>query len=284
MKVGIFVKPHRVNFAERLEEILAWLSERGCRLLIADDVIVNYSLRNWSGVSPEEIPGNADFIVVFGGDGTILSVARMIGDYETPLLGVNLGTLGFLTSVKLDETLPALQVILDQEHSIDRRLLLKAEVRRPGEDPIFFDALNDLVINKGALARIICVEAFIEKAFIARFLADGLIVSTPTGSTAYSLSAGGPILFPNMAAVIVTPICPHTLTNRPIVVPSDRSIRMVLEEADDVMVTVDGQVGVRLDPGAEIICWQSNSVARLISPSNKSFFEVLREKLKWGER
>ncbi len=284
MKVGIFVKPHRVNFAERLEEILAWLSERGCRLLIADDVIVNYSLRNWSGVSPEEIPGNADFIVVFGGDGTILSVARMIGDYETPLLGVNLGTLGFLTSVKLDETLPALQVILDQEHSIDRRLLLKAEVRRPGEDPIFFDALNDLVINKGALARIICVEAFIEKDFIARFLADGLIVSTPTGSTAYSLSAGGPILFPNMAAVIVTPICPHTLTNRPIVVPSDRSIRMVLEEADDVMVTVDGQVGVRLDPGAEIICWQSNSVARLISPSNKSFFEVLREKLKWGER
>lgn len=283
-KVGIVAKPHRTDFTSRLREILAWLPTCDCDVLVDRAVIENYGIEGLPGIPISSLVGSADFIVVFGGDGTILSVAREVAARDVPILGVNMGTLGFLTSVKIEAIQPALQRVLAGDYSIDRRQLLRAEVVANGDRNGSYEALNDVVINKAALARIIRMDAFIDHDFIAQFPADGLIVSTPTGSTAYSLSAGGPILFPSLEAITVTPICPHTLTNRPIVVPFDRAVRLVLRDGQDVMLTVDGQIGIELSPGAEIVCTRSPNHIDLIKPGDQGFFDVLREKLKWGER
>ena len=284
MRVGIISKPHRTEFAQKLEEILKWLQHRGCETLVEESVLDNFGLSDYSGVSRQEMPAQVDAIIVFGGDGTLLSVARTIGDNKAPILGVNLGSLGFLTEVTLDELYESLERLLKGEHRIDRRQLVKADVRRTGNSNRIFHALNDLVITKGALARIIQVDTYINQDFMATFLADGLIIATPTGSTAYSLSAGGPIVLPSLASTLITPICPHTLTNRPLVFPSESEIRIVLRSGDDMMLTVDGQHGVGLCQDDEIICTSSNHYIELIKPHNKSFFEVLREKLKWAQR
>ncbi len=284
MKIGIFAKLHRTDFSDSLQSFIEWLQERGCQPLVDSGTAENYRIDGIEGAPKDRIPSQSDLIIVLGGDGTLLSVVRQVGGQGTPILGVNLGTLGFLTSVRIDDLYPAVERVLRGEYRIDRRGLLKTEIRKPDEAAQVHHAFNDVVINKSALARIISMEAFIDDDFIARFLADGLIVSTPTGSTAYSLSAGGPILFPSLEAFIVTPICPHTLTNRPFVVPAKGTIRIELKDGDDVMATIDGQVGVELTRGSEIVCTQSEYRIDLIQPSNQRFFDVLREKLKWGER
>ena len=284
MKIGIFAKLHRTDFSDSLQSFIEWLQERGCQPLVDSRTAENYRIDGIEGAPKDRIPSQSDLIIVLGGDGTLLSVVRQVGGQGTPILGVNLGTLGFLTSVRIDDLYPAVERVLRGEYRIDRRGLLKTEIRKPDEAAQVHHAFNDVVINKSALARIISMEAFIDDDFIARFLADGLIVSTPTGSTAYSLSAGGPILFPSLEAFIVTPICPHTLTNRPFVVPAKGTIRIELKDGDDVMATIDGQVGVELTCGSEIVCTQSEYRIDLIQPSNQRFFDVLREKLKWGER
>ncbi len=284
MTFGIVAKPHRTDFAQHLREVFSWLVQRGCRALVDAEVVQTYGLTDIPATPRQELTRRSDVIVVFGGDGTMLSVVRSIGGLPTPILGVNMGTLGFLTSVKLEELYPALEKILNKDCKVDRRGLLKTEVHCSGKEPQVFHALNDAVINKGALARIISLETSIDGAFVADFMADGMIISTTTGSTAYSLSAGGPILFPALEALIVTPICPHTLTNRPFVVPSDRLIQIDLKDGDDVMLTMDGQIGVELTPGARITCTRSEHDIDLIHPVDKSFFDVLREKLRWAER
>lgn len=283
VKIGIFAKSHRTEFAGQLRETLAWLQARGCQAFVEDAVVRSFELGEVAASPGEEIPYLADAIVVFGGDGTMLAVARLIKDSQTPILGVNLGSLGFLTAVTLDELYPALECLLAGQYGIDRRSMLRADVHQEGQVTTF-DALNDVVINKGALARIISLDAFIGPDFIATFHADGMIVSTPTGSTAYSLSAGGPIIFPTLDSVILTPICPHTLTNRPLVVPLTSAIRLVLKLGEDVMLTVDGQTGLALLQGDEIVATRSAYEIQLIQPGHKGFFDVLREKLKWGER
>lgn len=284
MRVGVVSKPHRTEFARSLEEILQWLQRRGCQTLVEESVLENFGLSGYPGVTREEMPSRVDTIIVFGGDGTILSVARAIGDNNAPILAVNLGSLGFLTEVTLDELYEALERLLKGEHRIDERRLLDATVKRSDGSSASFHALNDVVITKGALARIIQLDAYIDEDFMATFLADGLIIATPTGSTAYSLAAGGPIVLPSLACTVVTPICPHTLTNRPLVFPPESEIRIILTSGEDVMLTVDGQQGVELAQEDEIVCTSSRLRIELIKPHNKSFFDVLREKLKWAQR
>ena len=284
MIFGIVAKPHRTDFAQHLREVFGWLVDRGCQTLVDAEVVENYGLKEIPATPRQELTRRSDVMVVFGGDGTMLSVVRSIGGLPTPILGVNMGTLGFLTSVKLEELYPALEKVLNKDYKVDRRGLLKTEVHSSGKPPQVFHALNDVVINKGALARIISMEVSIDGAYVAHFMADGMIISTTTGSTAYSLSAGGPILFPTLEALIVNPICPHTLTNRPFVVPSDSLIQITLKEGDDVRLTVDGQIGVELLPGARITCTRSEHDIDLIQPVDKSFFDLLREKLKWAQR
>lgn len=284
MRIGVVAKPHRTEFAGKLKETLRWLDERGCEVVIEEDVVRKFGLEGATATSRESIPQQVDTLVVFGGDGTILSMARLIGNAKTPILGVNLGSLGFLTEVTLDEIFPALERLLAGKHKLESRSMLRAEVHPARGETCTYHALNDAVINKSALARIFSIDAFINTDFIANFLADGLIISTPTGSTAYSLAAGGPIVFPTLDSILLTPICPHTLTNRPIVIPAESKVRMILKSGEDVMLTVDGQIGLALHQGDEIICTRSEYQVELVRPGHKSFFGVLREKLKWGER
>ncbi len=284
MKIGIIAKTHRSDVGDQLRSALGFLESRGCELVVEDIAVQEFSLCHLKGHRREEIPALADVIIVFGGDGTLLSAARLVGRHRAPILGVNLGSLGFMTEISLEDLRPALERLLAGDYRISRRCTLRVQVKRNDESVETFPALNDAVINKGALARIISMDAYSGRDFIANFLADGMIVATPTGSTAYSLSAGGPIIFPTENLIALTPICPHTLTNRPLIIPAENEVRVVLRSGDDVMVTVDGQVGMKMNEGDTLICTQSDHPIELIQPGHKNFFDILREKLKWGER
>ena len=283
MKIGVVTKLRRADFVPTLRTVLDWLRDRGCQTIVEDRAVEEFCLEGVTAAARSDLPKLSDVIIVFGGDGTLLSVARLIRDSKARILGVNLGSLGFLTEITLDELYPALDCLLQGKYSIDQRQMLKAEVLQDGVTT--YHALNDVVIsNQGALARIIGVEAFVDQEFVANFMADGVIVSTPTGSTAYSLSAGGPVVYPTLGAILITPICPHTLTNRPLVIPANSRVRLVVKSGKNLMLTVDGQKGISLKQGDEIRCTSSEYEIELIVPRHKSFFDVLREKLKWGER
>jgi NAD+ kinase len=227
----------------------------------------------------------ADLVIVLGGDGTLLSVARRANSRIVPILGVNLGSLGFLTSTTTSELFSTLEQVLQGEYEVEQRSLLSVTLMRNGERTESFQVLNDAVINKGALARIIDLEAWVDDHYLCTYKADGLIVATPTGSTAYSLAAGGPIIAPAVSVVVLSPICPHMLTNRPIVLPDTANIRVVLRTAEeDVILTLDGQEGHPLKQGDTVSIKRSDSTVALIKPQNRTFFEVLRSKLRWGER
>jgi len=231
-----------------------------------------------------ELPGQADLLIILGGDGTLLSMARAVGDLGVPLLGVNLGGLGFLTATTLDEMFPALEAYFAGCMAIEERMLLAARIVRNNQPLGEYAALNDIVITKSAMSRIIDLSVSVDGRHATAYRADGLIISTPTGSTAYSLSAGGPILFPTMDAVVLTPICSHTLTNRPIVVPGTDRIEVTLLADQEVMATMDGQVGVGLREGDTVEVCKAAARIRLVRFPQKDFFSVLRTKLKWGER
>ena len=222
-------------------------------------------------------------MLVLGGDGTMIATARMLGDIEVPVMGVNYGGLGYLAEFPLEELFSALEAILAGDYKVQERLMLTVELRR-GEELITKNrVLNDVVVNKSALARIIEIETYLNNQFLNRFRADGLIVSTPTGSTAYNLSAGGPIIFPSMNAVVITPICPFTLSNRPIVVPDDSVIEVrLMTKNEEVALTLDGQVGFPLQAGDRALIRKSNATFNLVQPANRNYFDVLRDKLKWG--
>jgi NAD+ kinase len=224
-------------------------------------------------------------LVVLGGDGTLLSAARAIGRREIPLFPVNIGGLGFLTAISVEQLFPELQRALRGEHRIGKRKLLNTEVVRNGEIVATWDALNDAVLSKAAIARMIDLETFVDEQFVCAYKADGLIISTPTGSTAYSLSAGGPIIFPSVPTICITPICPHMLTNRPVLVPETSVVRVVSHGPDEsVFLTIDGQVGVPIQEGDTVVCRSSHYSLLLVRPPHMMFFDVLRQKLKWGER
>jgi NAD+ kinase len=229
-----------------------------------------------------------DMVVVLGGDGTLLSMADCIAaaGKSIPILGVNFGSLGFLTEVTLPELYTSLETVLAGNARIEERMMLASTVKRPGDTLTAYVALNDVVVTKTARSRMIDLSVSVGEEFLTRVKADGLIVATPTGSTAYNLAAGGPIVEPTVDALLLTPIAPHTLTNRPIVIPASATVRVQphMDSRDEVFITFDGQAGFQLKDGDEISIRRAERSLRLIHPSTRSYFEVLRQKLKWGER
>lgn len=281
-RIGIIGKSGRTEPSEIVAELLPWLKQKGIETFVDIETAQAAGIK---GYLRSEIPAMVDLILVLGGDGTMLSVARLVCERGIPILGVNLGGLGFITEVKRTEIHEALERVLSGQYFIEERLMLNAYVVRHGERIAGYTTLNDVVINKGALARIIDLETFVDKRYVSTFRSDGLIISTPTGSTAYCLSAGGPILFPTLESIVLIPICPHTLTNRPIVLPDKVNIEITLKSlVEDVFLTLDGQVGFSLRQNDTVIVEKSPYKTRLLIPFERDFFEVLRTKLRWGER
>jgi NAD+ kinase len=281
-RIGIICKIGRPEPVEILKEFLPWLRKKGYKVFLDSETA---GVLNMEGYSRAQIPSLVDVVIVLGGDGTMLAVARLVGDKGVPILGVNLGGLGFITEVNRDEIFDAVDKALGGACSIEERIMLTAVVHRHEERIADFVVLNDIVINKGALARIIDLETYINNSYVTTFKADGLIISTPTGSTAYSLSAGGPILYPTLNSIVLTPICPHTLTNRPIVLPDNVAIEIVLRsESEDVFLTLDGQVGFSLKKNDTVEVKKSEFTTKLLMPCERDYFQILRTKLKWGER
>jgi NAD+ kinase len=237
------------------------------------------------GFPRSEISSLSEIIIVLGGDGTMLSTCRLVADKGVPVLGINIGGLGFITEVQLDKLYETMEKVLSGECPIEERLMLTAQVRRLGELIAEYIVLNEVVINKAALARIIDLETYVNQNYVTTFKADGLIISTPTGSTAYSLSAGGPILYPTLDNIIITPICPHTLTNRAMVLPGDSIIKVILRSPTErVYLTMDGQVGFSVMQNDVIEVSKAPFKTRLLIPCDRDYFQILRTKLKWGER
>jgi NAD+ kinase len=283
-KVGVVAKPDAAQAAGIVRQLVDWLAARRLTVLLDKETASLVADLPLPQTSRSDLPGQVDVIVVLGGDGTLLSVARAVGTLGVPILGVNLGGLGFLTATTLDEMTAALETLLDGRMVIEERMMLTARVRRSGAVASEFLALNDVVIMKSAMSRIIDLSVAVDGQLATAYRADGLIISTPTGSTAYSLSAGGPILFPTMDALVLTPIASHTLTNRPIVLPGIQRIAVTLLTNQEVMLTVDGQVGFGLRERDSVEVAQAASRIRLVRFPHKHFFSVLRTKLKWGER
>jgi NAD+ kinase len=279
--VGVFSKPGIPEAREIVAGLLEWLEARGIVPRI-DSQTAFYSGRH-DFLPREQLIEGAKLVVVLGGDGTLLAAARAIGAREIPILAVNLGGLGFLTSITLDQMYPQLEQALEGKSRIGPRRMLHCDVLRDGKPIAEYEALNDAVFAKASLARMIHIDVHVGAHYVCRYRADGLIVSTPTGSTAYSLSAGGPIIFPSVDALCLTPICPHMLTNRPVLVPGESVIRVdVLDDAP--YLTVDGQVGQPLEKGDQVFCRNSKTKVLLIRPPDMLYFDVLRAKLKWGAR
>ena len=286
-RIGIVLKPHQPQALKTICDLVVWLAERGITLVGGPD-LERERIEHETGcpvpqVEQDNIAAAVDLMLVLGGDGTMIATARMIGDQEVPVLGINYGGLGYLAEFRIEELFSALEAILAGNYRLDRRVMLAVEHSRGDDAPNTYRVLNDVVINKSALARIIEIEAYFNKQFVSSFRADGLIVSTPTGSTAYNLSAGGPVIFPSMNAVVITPICPFTLSNRPIVVPDDAEIELLLKtDKEDVTLTLDGQVGFPLEVADHVRIRKSRTTFNLIQPSNRNYFDVLRDKLRWG--
>jgi len=281
--VGICSKPHSAQALAVVPGLLEWLKERA--IAVRSDWETAAYAPAAQGMPREEVPQGCDLVIVLGGDGTLLSAARAIGKLEIPLFAVNLGGLGFLTAIAVDEIYPELERALRGEHRVARRKLLSTEVVRGEEVVASYQALNDAVLTKADIARMIDLEAWVDQQLVCEYKADGLIISTPTGSTAYSLSAGGPVIFPSVPAICLTPICPHTLTNRPVLVPETSLIRILAHGPKaSTYLTIDGQVGGPILDGDAIVCRSSNYALHLIRPPNARFFDVLRQKLDWGKR
>jgi NAD+ kinase len=289
-KVGIVAKTRLTKATTHLVEIGAWLEQRGVEPVYETATAALMPAGTARRVADKQaLVTSVDMVVVLGGDGTLLSMADCIGAAGTgiPILGINFGSLGFLTEVTLPELYPSLDAALTGRAPIEERMMLHTTTVRRGETFADHIALNDVVVTKGARSRMIDLSVLVGDDFITRVKADGLIVATPTGSTAYNLAAGGPIVQPTLDALLLTPIAPHTLTNRPIVIPVSAPVRVqpnIEDEREELFVTFDGQAGFQLQRGDEIRICRAERTLRLIRPSTRSYFDVLREKLKWGER
>lgn len=282
-KAGVVVKPRHRRSAEIASRIIRWLEKRKVEPLLDHQTAA--LVRKRSGLERRSLARESDLLVVVGGDGTLLSVARALGASRTPILGVNLGSLGFLTEIPLDEMFSALEAFRSGRYEIDERLRLRIDILRRGKQLARHDILNDVVLNKSALARILNIDVRVDDTYITTYRADGLILSTPTGSTAYSLSAGGPITEPSVAAVILSPICPHTLSNRPLVLPKKSTVEMRIRNShEDVFVTIDGQVGFPLEARDVVRARQAPHPVRLVQSPGRNYFDVLRQRLKWQGR
>jgi NAD+ kinase len=281
---GIICKPIPEMVATVVPPLREWLRARAIETFVDTRTATTVGA-NGSALTREEMVGRVDLLIVLGGDGTLLAAARALHGHNTPILAVNLGGLGFLTSVTLDELYPVLESVLAGKHRTSERMMLDAEIihhNKPAETQC---ALNDAVANKAALARMLDFDVAVDGNHVGRYRADGLIVATPTGSTAYSLAAGGPIIHPALDAFVITPICPHMLTNRPLVVPDTARVEMdFIEASEPVFLTLDGQIGFQLEPKDRVVITKSKSKVQFVSPPRLTYYEILRSKLRWGER
>lgn len=287
-RVGVVIKPQLSEAVPTLRRLAEWLSARGVRLLGGPEI---EQARSACGVGDsidivahEEMARSVELVVALGGDGTMIAAARLLGEADVPVLGINYGTLGYLAEFRSEQMFDGLEAVFGGEYVVEARVRLAVEVFREETLCMRNRVLNDVVINKSALARIIHIEAYLDRHLISAFRADGLIISTPTGSTAYNLSAGGPVIYPSMNAVVVTPICPFTLSDRPIVVPDDALIEVLLKtHNEEVFLTLDGQVGLPLAVGDRVLIRKSRTPFKIVQPPDRNYFEVLREKLRWGK-
>jgi len=280
-QIGIFCKKKPPVDRQVLQQLVDWLSNRNYEICMDSETagIIGQT----STCSKEEIPARSDLIIVLGGDGTLLGMARIAHSFNVPILAINLGSLGFLTDVPLPGLLPALEKVLGKNYKIENRMLLNATLLRNGQTLEEHNVLNDLVINKGALARIVELHVSVNGEYMTSYRGDGLIVATPTGSTAYSLSAGGPIIHPSMHNLVISPICPFALTNRPIVLPDDSLIEIKLQtNGEHVRLTLDGQEGCDMDSRDLLRIRKGQTTLKLVRVSGISYYELLREKLHWG--
>lgn len=288
MKIGIVTKPSLTEARDTLSALEAWLHERGIEAIWSPEAAELLApaaagrARHVNG--RDEIPEGVDLVLVLGGDGTLLAMADRIAaaGRDIPILGVNFGSLGFLTEITRPELFDSLDAVINGQAAHDTRMMLQATV---GAER--FIALNDVVVTRHALSRMVELSVWVGEQFVTTVRADGLIIASPTGSTAYNLSAGGPIVHPAMDAVVLTPIAPHTLTNRPIVIPASREVRVVSASTaavDGLQVTFDGQSGFPLAAAQEVVIARAARPLRLVRASSRSYFEVLRQKLKWQER
>jgi len=282
-RLGIISKPNEPRAVELATRIAMWAAERGINLIVNDRI--GQTLPGASTASAREIATQADLLIVMGGDGTMIATARLVGGRGTPVLGVNLGTLGYLTEFTVEDTLPALEEVAHGDYKIDRRMMLDWRVLRDGELIGAGSALNDVVVNKSTLARIIDIDCAVDSHHVTAYRADGLIVSTPTGSTAYNLAAGGPIIVPGTEAISISPICPHTLTNRPLVLPDTSEVMLRLNTREqEVMLTSDGQTGMPIIAGDHVEIKKSGKTFNTICARDRDYFDILRTKLRWSGR
>ena len=281
--IGIISRPRRSDLCVVVPPLLKWLADRGIKALL-DEETANCLPNGSKGETRQRVADASQLLLVLGGDGTMLAAARLAAPRGIPILPINMGSLGFLTSFTLQELHPAIDDTLEGRFSLSERIMLSVELERAGKVIETQRVLNEVVINKGALARMIELELYVDSGFVCRYRADGLIVATPTGSTAYSLSAGGPIVHPSVESFVITPICPHTLSDRPLVIRDSSSVEMKLSgNTESVFLTLDGQRGIPLQATDIVRASRAKEMLKLIHPSNKSYFEILRSKLKWGE-
>ncbi len=279
--IGILTKPKFPDIKRILKDLVTWLRERQKTVLL--DGKAAALLDEPSQHRKTHIAAQSDMVLVLGGDGTMLNAARLVEEREVPILGVNMGGLGFLTEATVDQLYDCLEKIFSEQFLVEERLMLRAHIERHGEPVAHSSVLNDVVVSKGTLARMIEVQISINGQFVTSLRGDGLIISSPTGSTAYSLSSGGPVVNPSVRALLLTPICPHTLTHRPLLVESTAELEVALvSQEDGAMATFDGQVGVALAHGDTVTVRASEHRAKLIRFPDKTYYEVLRKKLKWG--
>ena len=282
-KIGVFCKPKAPSATDILGRLIPWLRKQNYHIFL--DTGTAAIINETSSYEKREISQQADLLIVLGGDGTLLSVAHAAHPYNIPILAVNLGSLGFLAEISIDELYPTLENILAGKFEIENRMLLNACIWRNGEKVEDHNVLNDVVINKGAVARVINLQVLVNGQYMTSYRADGLIIATPTGSTAYSLSAGGPIIHPSMHTLVLSPICPFTLTNRSILIPDQSIIQVKLAaEYDDVRVTLDGQEGYDMRAGDILKIKKTKTSLQLIRGPNKNYYQILRDKLHWGSQ
>lgn len=282
-RLGIITKPGEPRAVELAARIGEWAAARGINLAVSDRV--SDCLPDTPRVTDEEIAERCDLLVVLGGDGTMISTVRLVSGRGIPVVGINLGTLGYLTEFAVDDAISALESTVRGDYNLVKRMMLEWQVLREGKQVGSGAALNDVVVNKSALARIIEIDCSVGSDYVTTYRADGLIVATPTGSTAYNLSAGGPIIAPAAEVISICPICPHTLTNRPLVLPYDVEIKLQLKSgSEEVMLTSDGQTGMPLVAGDRVEIIRSPKTFNTVSARDRDYFEILRSKLKWSGR
>jgi NAD+ kinase len=281
--IGIVSRPRRAQLSVVVPPLLKWLAAHGVAASYDEETAAALADSS-KGKTRQQVADSSQLLLVLGGDGTMLAAASLAAPRKIPILPINMGSLGFLTSFTLEELYPALEDTLAGRSSVSQRVMLQVELERAGTVIESQCALNDAVIHKGALARMIALELQINSDFVCRYRADGLIVASPTGSTAYSLSAGGPIVHPAVESFLITPICPHTLSDRPLVIPDSSSIEIKLNgDTESVFLTLDGQRGIPMQATDRVHVSRAKDALKLIYPPKKSYFEILRNKLKWGE-